>query len=87
MRFTFNDEDIKACGSITAAEDSEEKDFTEIVEDKCDKLEEDFSYLLAGIDKLCREGKQNDAVSAISSVSEAINAAISNVGDIFSSET
>lgn len=68
---------------IKAAEDSANK-LSDIVDEKSKGLEDDFDYVLAGIDKLCREDKCNEAIMMIDKVSEALNSAVNEIGDMVS---
>jgi len=46
-----------------------------------DNLDDDFGYILAGIDKLKRENKLSEAIAIMESLSDALNNAISDIGD------
>ena len=69
---------------ITAAEDEEGKmTLEEIVDEKSSTLEDNFDYFLSGIDKLCREGDCQEAISILDSVSASIESAIGEVSELF----
>ncbi len=44
-------------------------------------LDDDFEYILAGIEKLKRENKLSEAITIMESLSDALNVAISDIGD------
>jgi len=72
---------------ITAAEDEEKaKSLSDIVDEKSDVLSDDFDYFIAGIEKLWREDKCQEAIAILDKVSEAIAVGISEVGDYFTEE-
>ena len=98
MQFTFDQSviescdnikfcnNIQSCGKVNAADDIEPMDTQELIDDKCDMLDDDFDYVLAGIDKLCREGKYRKALDIIETVSDILNATIADIGDSFAAE-
>lgn len=53
----------------------------DMVDELYDNLEEDFGYILAGIEKLSRDGKFSEAISIMENLSDALDIAISNIGD------
>ena len=77
---------IRCEKAITAAEEGKPQDPMEILDEKCDILEDDFDYVLAGIDKLCRDGSYSIANDIIEAISSAVNDAISQIGDVVSEE-
>lgn len=48
-------------------------------EDGCSALEDDFSYLIDGLDKLDRDNATLEALDIIGEVSASVNAAIAKV--------
>ena len=64
---------------IIAAADAE-KDTR--FEDGYDALDDDFSYLLEGLEKLDRDNSTLEALEIIEEVSRSVNAAIAKVGDL-----
>jgi len=71
--------------SKIVAADDEQKSMTleEIVADKSEALEDDFDYLLSGIDKLCREDMCQQASEILDRVAAALDEAISEISDNF----
>ncbi|MCM1223254.1 MAG: hypothetical protein NC548_53260 [Lachnospiraceae bacterium] len=55
---------------------AEEKEDTR-VQDMSDGLKDDFDYALDGFDKMVRNGKVAEALSIMTTLSDALNAAIS----------
>ena len=64
---------------IIAAADAE-KDTR--FEDGYDALDDDFQYLLEGLEKLDRDNSTLEALEIIEEVSRSVNAAIAKVGDL-----
>lgn len=58
---------------IVAAEEKEDTRVT----DMSDALKDDFDYALDGFDKMVRNGKVAEALSIMTTLSDALNAAIS----------
>ena len=46
-----------------------------------DNLDDDFGYILAGIEKLKRDNKLSEAIAIMESLSDALNVAISDISD------
>lgn len=67
---------------IIAAADAE-KDTR--FEDGYDALDDDFSYLLEGLEKLDRDNSTLEALEIIEEVSRSVNVAIAKVGDLLQS--
>lgn len=72
---------------INAADDAKPKDIQDVVEEKCDALEDDFDYILSGFDKMCREGMCDAASEIIDNLSAVLNDTISEIGDHFTTES
>jgi len=48
-----------------------------------DRVEEDFSYILAGVERLGREGMYDDALDLLNKLSDTFNSAIGVIGGEF----
>lgn len=75
--------DVTSSKIVAADEEKKSMTLEEIVADKSEALEDDFDYMLSGIDKLCREDMCQQAVDVLDRVSAAIEAAISEISDNF----
>lgn len=49
------------------------------LEDLLDKIDEDFDFVIAGIEKLDRDGSGTDAISIASNLSESLQSAVSQL--------
>lgn len=49
------------------------------LEDLLDKIDDDFDFVIAGIEKLDRDGSGTDAISIASSLSDSLQAAVSQL--------
>lgn len=79
MKITFK--------SISGVKGEDKPEISEVAQDKCDNLENDFDYVLSGIDKLCREGMYKEAIEIIDAVSHTLDQAVTAIGNNFTSET
>ena len=82
MKFTFDPK-----RRITAAEEEKGRTLEEIVDEKCDNVEDDFDYIISGIDKLCREDRCQEAMEVLDILAEALDAAIGSIGDKIAEES
>ena len=55
----------------------------DLAEELQDNIDDDFGYILAGIEKLKRENKLSEAIAIMESLSDALNNAISDISDNF----
>lgn len=78
---------IQSTTDITAAADDKEDPRIEEVDILRDSVEDDFDYVLAGIDRLARLGLYDDATSILSSLSDTLNSAIGIIGSDFEAGT
>ncbi len=85
MRFTFRPEDIDACNSINAADEGK-MSMEDVVDEKLDNLSDNFDYAVAGLEKLCRDGKCEDAISIINSLTDSLDSAIAQIGGAIEDE-
>ena len=69
---------------VKAAEDKVDPRVDQVA-DLQDKVEEDFSYLIAGIERLVRENQFDDALELLNTLSDTLDSAIGIVGDDFES--
>lgn len=77
---------IEASTDIMGAADDEFEDprVTE-AEDLQDKVSEDFDYVMAGIERLQREGLLDEAISLLNTLSDTFDSAIGIIGNDFES--
>lgn len=68
---------------VTGAASDKEDPRLEAIQDLEDKVSDDFDYVLAGIDRLIREGMLDDASSLLSTLSETLDSAVSIIGNDF----
>lgn len=61
---------------IIAAEDKPGKT---TLEDLLDRIDEDFDFVISGIEKLDRDGSGTDAISIASSLSESLQSAVAQL--------
>ena len=74
----FDQEPIVSDVDIESIEDT--------AEELEDAVEEDFGYIVAGIDKLCREGMYNDAIDIMNKLSGVMGEIIGDIGNLLSDE-
>lgn len=72
---------------ITASEEEKARTLEEIVDEKCDNVEDDFDYIISGIDRLCREDRCQDAIAVLDTVAAALDEAIASIGDLIAEES
>ena len=72
--------DPKNPNKIFAADEGKSS-IEEAVEEQLDALDEDFSYAMAGLEKLQRDGEFQQALAIIDMMSNAVNDAIAQIGD------
>ena len=77
--------DIGASTKITASRGDDEVADPRIEEadDLQGRVEDDFSYVIAGIERLVREGMLDEAISILNSLSDTLNSAINIIGNDF----
>ena len=52
-----------------------------------DRVEDDFSYVMVGIERLGRENMLDEALSLLNTLADTLNSAISIIGDDFDNGT
>ena len=67
--------------SYIEAADKEENPQQDLADELQDNLEDDFGYIMAGIEKLSRENKLSEAITIMENLSDALDAAISDISD------
>lgn len=82
MRFDFTPQDISSQTVAGVAGDKEDPRLT-AVEDLQDKVEDDFDYVMLGVERLIREGMIDDASSLLNTLSETLNSAVGIIGNDF----
>lgn len=77
---------IEASTDIMAADDDEFEDprITE-VDDLHDRVEDDFDYVMTGIERLGREGMLDEAISLLNTLADTLDSAIGIIGGDFES--
>lgn len=65
------------------AADKEENPQQDLADELQDNLEDDFGYIMAGIEKLSRENKLAEAIAIMENLSNALNEAISDISNNF----
>lgn len=81
MKFEF---DPKIIGNpIGAAASDKDDPRIEAIEELQDKVEDDFGYVMAGVERLVREGLLDDASSLLNTLSETLDSAVSIIGKDF----
>lgn len=75
---------IEASTDIMAADDEEFEDprITE-VDDLHDRVEDDFDYVMTGIERLGREGMLDEAISLLNTLADTLDSAIGIIGNDF----
>ena len=70
--------------TIKAAEDADMEDprFDEI-EELQDKVEDDFGYVMSGIERFGREGMLDDAIELLNTLADTLDSAVGIIGDKF----
>ena len=63
------------------AADKDENPQLDLADELQANLDDDFDYILAGIEKLKRENKLSEAIAIMESLSDALNIAISDISD------
>lgn len=85
-RFTVDaSKKIKATShtrSIRAADDLEDPRMDQI-EELQDKVEDDFGYVMSGIERLGREGLLDDAIELLNTLAGTLDSAVGIIGDKF----
>ena len=52
-----------------------------------DRVDDDFEYVMAGIERLGREGMMDDAIQLLNTLSDTLNSAVGIIGGDFESGT
>lgn len=82
MKFRF-DPSINASKILAADDEQKKMSLEDVLSEKCDNLEDDFDFFLAGIDKMCREDRCQEAIAIIDSLAASISEGISEISDEF----
>lgn len=84
-------EDIDSCSKVQAssvmgAKDDEMEDPRVVeAEDLQDRVEDDFGYVMVGIERLVREGMLDEAISLMNTLADTLDSAIGIIGGDFES--
>lgn len=79
MKRTFT---VDASKKVQAAEEVENPKMEQL-DELHDRVEDDFGYVIAGIERLGREGMLDEALSLLNTLADTLNSAISIIGDDF----
>ena len=84
MQFKFDPQAISSVETIAGVKgDSKEDPRIEAIEDLQTKVEDDFDYVITGIERLVREGMMDDASSLLNTLAETLDSAVSIIGNDF----
>lgn len=84
MEFSFNPQDITAIDTISGVKgDGVDDPRLDALDDLQDKVEDDFDYVMAGIERLGREGMLDEAINLLNTLSDTLDSAVSIIGDDF----
>ena len=72
---------VTASRDIIAA--SEDDPRIDAVADLQDNVEEDFDYVMSGIERLVREGMIDEATNLLNTLSDTLNSAVGIIGNDF----
>lgn len=76
--------EVEGSTKIDAADTEEKKmSLEDIAQEKLDNVEDDFDYVLSGIERLCREDMCQEAIAILEKLSSTLNNVISEIGDNF----
>lgn len=78
---------ISANRDITAAKDEELDPRYEEADELHDRVEDDFGYVMAGIERLGRDGMIDEAINLLNSLADTLDSAIGIIGNEFESNT
>jgi len=84
MRFKFDPQNITAIDTISGVKgDDIEDPRLDALDDLQDKVADDFDYVMAGIERLGREGMLDEAINLLNTLSDTLDSAVSIIGDDF----
>lgn len=81
MKFEFTP--ITPEDAVIGAGDTKENPRLDAIDELQAKVEEDFDYVISGIERLVRENMLDDASSLLTTLSETLNSAVSIIGNDF----
>ena len=68
---------------VKAAEDEKADPRMDQADELLSRVEDDFDYVMTGIERLGREGMLDDAISLLNSLADTLDSAIAIIGDNF----
>ena len=83
MNFSFDPMDINSASIAGVKSDAKEDPRIDALEDLQDNVEDDFDYVISGIERLVREGMLDDALNMLNTLSDTLDSAIGIIGDKF----
>ena len=84
MQLKFNPQDITMTESVSGVKgDAKEDPRIDALEELQERVEDDFDYVIAGVERLTREGLIDDAINMLNTLADTLNSAISIIGDDF----
>ena len=88
MNLSFEPRDIELTKAISGVKGDEIEDpRIEAASDLQDRVEDDFEYVITGIERLGREGMLDEAIELLNTLAETLNSAVSIIGDDFDKGT
>ena len=81
MKFEFTP--ITPEDAVIGAGDTKENPRLDAIDELQAKVEEDFDYVISGIERLVRENMLDDASGLLTTLSETLNSAVSIIGNDF----
>lgn len=83
----FGKDRINSATDIYAADDTEDVDpRLDRADELQDRIEDDFDYVLAGVERLGREGQLDSAIDIMEKIANTLDSAISIIGEDFGSD-
>lgn len=84
MRFKFDPQDIEMANNISGVKgDGVDDPRLDALEELQDNVADDFDYVMAGIERLGREGMLDEAINLLNTLSDTLDSAVSIIGDDF----
>lgn len=78
---------IYSATDIVAADEDEPETLEDRADELRDRIEDDFDYVLAGVERLGREGDLDSAMDIMGKIANTLDSAIGVIGDTFNTES
>lgn len=82
----FGRDRISSATDIYAADDDKINPAQERADELQDRIEDDFDYVLAGVERLGREGQLDAAIDIMEKIANTLDSAIGIIGEDFGSD-